>query len=137
MLAREVLQELVQKLGAENVLTEQEDLLTYAYDATAAMKHRVPDVVVSPMSAEQVAEVVKIASRYKLSIYPRGAGTNLSGGTIPIEGGIVLSMLHLNKIIEVDQDNLTATVQPGVIIQALNDEVIKHLNDHPRLNCGG
>ena len=126
MLTREVLQELVQVLGAENVLTEQEDLLTYAYDATAAMKHSMPEVVVTPLSTEQVVEIVKIASRNKLPIYPRGSGTNLSGGTIPTEGGIVLSMLNLNKILEVDQDNLTATVQPGVIIQALNDEVVKH-----------
>lgn len=125
MLAREVLQELVQVLGAENVLTEQEDLLTYAYDATAAMKHHKPDVVVSPLSTEQVSEVVKIAVRHQIPIYPRGSGTNLSGGTIPTKGGIVLSMLNLNKILEVDQDNLTATVQPGVIIQALNDEVVK------------
>jgi len=126
MLTREVLQELVQVLGAENVLTEQEDLLTYAYDATAAMEHHLPEVVVSPLSTEQVVDVVKIANRYKLPIYTRGSGTNLSGGTIPTEGGIVLSMLNLNKILEVDQDNLTATVQPGVIIQALNDEVVKH-----------
>ena len=125
MLAREVLQELIQVLGAENVLTEQEDLLTYAYDATAAMKHHKPDVVVSPLTTEQVAEVVKIAVRYNIPIYPRGSGTNLSGGTIPSKGGIVLSMLNINKILEVDQDNLTATVQPGVIIQALNDEVLK------------
>ncbi|HEY8909985.1 MAG TPA: FAD-linked oxidase C-terminal domain-containing protein [Desulfosporosinus sp.] len=126
MLAHEVVQELVQVLGRENVLTEQEDLLTYAYDATAAMKHHKPDVVVSPLSTEQVAEVVKIAVRHHIPIYPRGSGTNLSGGTIPIGGGIVLSMLNLNKILEIDQDNLTATVQPGVIIQALNDEAAKH-----------
>ncbi|MDQ7096795.1 FAD-linked oxidase C-terminal domain-containing protein [Desulfosporosinus sp. PR] len=126
MLAREVLEELVQVLGRENVLTEQEDLLTYSYDATAAMKHQKPDVVVSPLSTEQVAEVVKIAQRYQVPIYPRGSGTNLSGGTIPVQGGIVLSMLNLNKILEMDQDNLTATVQPGVIIQELNDEAAKH-----------
>lgn len=126
MLAREVIQELIQVLGKENVLSEQEDLMTYAYDATAAMKHRKPDVVVSPLSTEQVAEIVKIANRHNLPIYTRGAGTNLSGGTIPTEGGIVLSMLNLNNILEVDQDNLTATVQPGVIIQALNDQVVKH-----------
>ncbi|SHI26590.1 FAD-binding oxidoreductase [Desulfosporosinus lacus] len=126
MLAREVLEELVRVLGREYVLTEQEDLLTYAYDATAAMKHHKPDVVVAPLTTEQVADVVKIALRYRVPIYTRGSGTNLSGGTIPIEGGMVLSMLHLNKILEVDQDNLTATVQPGVIIQALNDEAAKH-----------
>ncbi|TGE34303.1 FAD-linked oxidase C-terminal domain-containing protein [Desulfosporosinus sp. Sb-LF] len=126
MLDRQVLQELIQVLGSENVLTEQEDLLTYAYDATAAMKHQKPDVVITPVSTEQVVEVVKIAANYKIPIYPRGSGTNLSGGTIPVQGGIVLSMLNLNKILEVDQDNLTATVQPGLIIQALNDEAGKY-----------
>lgn len=125
MLAREVLQELIQVLGTENVLTEQEDLMTYAYDATAAMNHFKPDAVVSPVSTEQVSEVVKIAARNNIPIYPRGSGTNLSGGTIPTKGGIVLTTLNLNKIIEIDQDNLTATVQPGVIIQALNNEVVK------------
>ena len=125
MLAHEVVQDLVQVLGRENVLTEQEDLITYAYDATAALKHHRPDVVVSPLSTEQVAEVVKIALRHNVPIYPRGSGTNLSGGTIPTQGGIVLSMLNMNQILEIDQDNLTATVQPGVIIQALNDEAAK------------
>lgn len=123
MLAREVIEDLIKVLGKENVLTEQEDLLTYAYDATAAMKHHKPGVVVSPLNTEQVAEVVKIANRYKVPVYPRGSGTNLSGGTIPSEDSIVLSMLNLNKILEVDQDNLTATVQPGVIIQDLNNAV--------------
>lgn len=126
MLDGEVLKELIKVLGAENVLTEQEDLLTYAYDATAAMKHKLPDVVVSPLSTEQVADIIKIAAKHKVPIYPRGSGTNLSGGTIPLEGGIVLSMLNMDKILEVDQDNLTATVQPGLIIQALNDEAAKH-----------
>ncbi|SDH06043.1 FAD-binding oxidoreductase [Desulfosporosinus hippei] len=123
MLAREVIEDLIKVLGKENVLTEQEDLLTYAYDATAAMKHHKPGVVVSPLNVEQVAEVVKIANRYKIPVYPRGSGTNLSGGTIPSEDSIVLSMLNLNKILEVDHDNLTATVQPGVIIQDLNNAV--------------
>ena len=87
MLAREVLQELIQVLGAENVLTEQEDLLTYAYDATAAMKHHKPDVVVSPLSTEQVVEVVKIAVNHNIPIYPRGSGTNLSGGNYSLKRG--------------------------------------------------
>ena len=113
-------------MGRENVLTEHEDLLTYAYDATAAMKHHTPDVVVAPLSTEHVAEIMKIAQKHQVPVYPRGSGTNLSGGTIPLQGGIVLSMLHLNNILELDLDNLTATVQPGVIIQSLNDEADKH-----------
>lgn len=126
MLTPEALKELIQVLGQENVLTEKEDLLTYAYDATAAMKHELPDVVITPRSTEDVAEVVKIANKYNVPIYPRGSGTNLSGGTIPVEKGIVMSMLNMNKILEVDGENLTATVQPGVIIQDLNNAALEH-----------
>lgn len=126
MLKAEALKELVQLLGQENVITEKEDLLTYSYDATAAMKHELPDVVITPKSTEQVSEVMKIATKYCIPVYPRGSGTNLSGGTIPVEKGIVMSMLDMNKILEVDGENLTATVQPGVIIQDLNNEAVKH-----------
>ena len=123
MLTKEALQELIQVLGKDNVIIEKEDLLTYSYDATAAMKKELPDVVVTPNSTEEAAEVVKISNRYKIPVYPRGSGTNLSGGTIPLKKGIVLSLLNMNKILEVDADNLTATVQPGVIIQDLNNAV--------------
>ena len=82
-----------------------------------------PDVVVMPENKEQIVEIVKLAGQNKIPIITRGAGTNLSGGTIPIKNGIVLSMLKLDKIIEIDAENLTARVQPGLIIQKLNDAV--------------
>ncbi len=126
MLAESMLRELREALGSKNVLSETEDLLTYAYDATAAMRRKTPDVVVAPKSTEEVSQVLKIAQKYGLPVYPRGSGTNLSGGTIPLEGGIVLSLLNMNRILEVDTENLTATVQPGVIIQDLNNEVAQH-----------
>ncbi|AHF08113.1 FAD-binding oxidoreductase [Desulfitobacterium metallireducens] len=126
MLKPEALQELIQVLGQDNVLMEKEDLMTYAYDATAAMKRVLPDVVITPANTEQVAEVVKIANKYQTPIYPRGSGTNLSGGTIPVESGIVMSMLNMNQILEVDAENLTAWVQPGVIIQDLNNAAMEH-----------
>ncbi|MDD3654696.1 MAG: FAD-linked oxidase C-terminal domain-containing protein [Desulfotomaculaceae bacterium] len=110
-------------LGKENVVTAKEDLLCYSFDATAGMPEHLPDVLVTPLSVKQVAEVVKVANRYKLPVYPRGSGTNLSGGTVPIRGGIVLSLLKMNKILEVDPENFVAIVQPGVIIQTLNTTV--------------
>ena len=126
MFNQEVLNELIKSLGKDNVLTEKEDLLTYSFDATAAMPRETPNVVVTPNNTEEVATVVKIANRYKVPIYPRGSGTNLSGGTIPLEQGIVLSLLHMDKILEIDDENLTAWVEPGVIIQDLNDAVAKY-----------
>lgn len=126
MLKPEALNELIQVLGKENVITDQDELLTYSYDATAAMPRQTPDVFITPSTTEQIAEVVKIANKYNLPIYPRGSATNLSGGTIPIEKGIVLSTLHMNKIIEVDPENMTATVQPGVIIADLNNAAMEY-----------
>lgn len=125
MLMKELHSGLSRVLGSDNVLTEKEDLLTYSYDATAALAHNLPDVVVTPSRTEQIAEVVKLANQYKVPIYPRGSGTNLSGGTNPLQGGIVLATVNMNKIIEVDSENLTATVQPGVVIQDLNNEAGK------------
>jgi glycolate oxidase len=126
MISKELISELKQVLGSENVLTEKEDLLTFSFDATAGIPSKSPDVVVTPGSTEAVAAVVKLANKYNVPIYPRGSGTNLAGDTIPLYGGIVLSLLNMNRILEVDIDNLTARVQPGVIIQSLNDEVAKH-----------
>ncbi len=123
MPSREVLDALKGALGCDQVLTDREDLLCYAYDATADMPRHLPEVVVTPRSTEEVVQVVQVANRFKVPIYTRGSGTNLSGGTVPTRGGIVLSTLLMDKILEIDHQNLTATVQPGVIIQDLNDAV--------------
>ncbi|MBE3587532.1 MAG: FAD-binding protein [Thermoanaerobacteraceae bacterium] len=123
MSAAQAIEALRRELGAENVITGPEDLLCYSFDATPDLPEGKPDVVVTPESTDQVVRVVRIARQYGLPVYPRGSGTNLSGGTVPIKGGIVLATVKMNRIIEVDPSNLTATVQPGVIIQDLNDAV--------------
>jgi glycolate oxidase len=79
-----------------------------------------------PTSIDEVQQVVNLARRSGVALYPRGAGTNLSGGTIPVQKGIVLSLQKMNKILEVDAENLTAVVQPGVVIQALNNAAAVH-----------
>jgi len=111
------------ELGAQNVLTAREDLLCYAIDATADLPGRSPEVVVTPVNVDQVVKTVRIAREFGLPVYPRGSGTNLSGGAIPLSGGIVLTAVNMNRLVEVDPANLTATVQPGVIIQTLNEAV--------------
>ncbi|MBM7855033.1 glycolate oxidase [Desulfohalotomaculum tongense] len=126
MSKQQAIQALEHALGRENVITKHEDLVCYSFDATPDMPNPLPDVVVTPTCTEDVVKVVNIAREYKTPIYPRGSGTNLSGGTIPLHGGIVLSTLKMNKILEVDADNLAAVVQPGVIIQDLNNAVAPH-----------
>ncbi len=114
-------------VGKENVIIDKEKLICYSYDATAGMKKSLPDVFVTPTSTEQVQKVIQFADEHEIPVFTRGAGTNLSGGTIPdSENAIVMGLVKMDKILEIDPSNLTATVQPGVIIEDLNNEVEKH-----------
>lgn len=117
--------ELAAITGPGSVRTSDVDRMAYSYDATADVPRALPDVVVLPESREQVTAVVDLARSHRIPIYPRGSGTNLSGGTIPLQGGIVMSFQKMNRILEIDVANLTATVQPGVVIQDLNDAVAR------------
>ena len=126
MLDQSIIEQLEALVGKENVLTGKVDLVAYSYDATADLPRQTPDVVVLPTSTEKVQEIVRLARRNNIAIYPRGAGTNLSGGTVPLKKGIVLSFQKMNQILDVDAANLTAVVQPGVVINALNSAVAEH-----------
>jgi glycolate oxidase len=108
-------------LEKKQVLAKASELVCYAYDATADAERPLPDVVVLPASTDDVARVVRIAAEAGVPMYPRGAGTSLSGGAIPARGGIVLSTAAMDAVLEIDAENHCATVQPGVVIQRLND----------------
>ncbi|CEG26593.1 glycolate oxidase subunit GlcD [Bacillus sp. B-jedd] len=97
-----------------NYEDSQTSRLVYSYDSTPNFQ-AMPDAVISPRNTQEVSEVIKICDEHKIPIVPRGSGTNLCGGTCPVEGGIVLLFKHMNKILELDESNLTITVQPGVI----------------------
>ena len=118
------IQELKKIVGADHVLTSPEDLYTYSYDATPGHAH-MPDAVVIPGNAEEVSQILKVANANKIPVYTRGSGTNLSAGTCPTKGGIVLLMTRFDKIIEIDLENLVAVAEPGVIVATLNAEVAK------------
>jgi len=109
----EVVRELRDLLGERAVLHTPYDLMLYEYDAS--IDRSSPDIVVLPASTEEVAAVVKIAARHHVPVVPRGAGTGLSGGAIPIYGGIVIAFARMNRILEVDYENLRAVVQPGLV----------------------
>jgi glycolate oxidase len=104
---------LVKLLGPRGVLDRPEDLTLYEYDGSQD-KHR-PDLVVFPKTASDVAMVVKIANEHGIPIVGRGAGTGLSGGAIPAEGGIVVAFARMNRILELDLANERAVVEPGVV----------------------
>ncbi|MFS0861867.1 glycolate oxidase subunit GlcD [Fredinandcohnia sp. 179-A 10B2 NHS] len=101
-------------VGSENYDDSKAGRLVYSYDATPQFQS-MPDAVIAPRTKEEIASIVKICNEYKIPIVPRGSGTNLCAGTCPTEGGIVLLFKHLNRILEIDEENLTVTVQPGVI----------------------
>ena len=104
---------LKQIVGPQNVLTAQRDLLAYEYDGT--VERFKPDAVVFPAGTAEVVQVVKLAGRERIPVIPRGAGTNLSGGSLPARGGIVVEFARLNRILEIDTANQRAVVEPGVV----------------------
>ncbi|MGH2507058.1 MAG: FAD-linked oxidase C-terminal domain-containing protein [Ktedonobacteraceae bacterium] len=109
----QVVRELSEVLGERYVLHLSYDLMLYEYDAS--IERSTPDIVVLPANTEEVAAVIKIAVRHHVPVVPRGAGTGLSGGAIPIYGGIVIAFARMNQILEVDYENLRAVVQPGLV----------------------
>mgnify|MGYP000854028952 CR=1 FL=1 len=107
-------QQLARIVGAENCLTGPVARESYAYDSTPGYR-AFPAAVVLPASTEEVAKVVRLCAEAGLGITPRGAGTNLSGGTVPVKGGVVVCFTRMQKIVSVDAANQTAVVEPGVI----------------------
>ena len=116
-------------IGKENVLYTLEDRICYAYDGTK-QKH-IPDVVVQPRSTQHVSDILRFANEQEIPVYPRGAGSGLTGGAVPVQGGIVLDFTQMNKIVEIVPEDLTATVEPGVVTQILQNEVAKYKLFYP------
>src|SRR5512136_2538731 len=123
MIEARIIADLKSIVGDENVAVEKQDLLCYAYDAT--QMEFLPDAVVFPATAGEVSLVMKMANREHLPVFPRGAGSGFSGGSLPKGGGIVLVTTRMNRILKIDTDNLIAVVEPGVITGRLQQEVEK------------
>jgi glycolate oxidase len=116
------LEELRSILGNENVLTDQPALEIYGRDETEDLFFP-PEVIVRPSTADEVSAVLRVASRERIAVTPRGGGTGLSGGALPIYGGIVLAMERFNRILEIDEVNFQAVVEPGVITETFQRAV--------------
>jgi glycolate oxidase len=109
----QVVSRLQQILGPNGVIHRPDELLMYEYDGSLDMHE--PSVVVLPTRTEQVVEIVKLAGEAGLPIVPRGAGTGLSGGAVPVRGGIQVSLTRMNRILQLDYRNRRAVVEPGVV----------------------
>ncbi|MFN2354447.1 MAG: FAD-binding oxidoreductase [Desulfopila sp.] len=123
MIDESIVRRLESIAGAENVSAATGDRLTHSYDATK--QEFLPDVVVYAENRQQVQQIVTLAHDNKIAILPRGAGSGFSGGSLPVQGGIVLVLTRMNAILSIDSDNLTAVVQPGVVTADLQRAVEK------------
>lgn len=118
------IQSLREVLSPERVLTSDEDLVPYSFDGTAALKQR-PGVVVFPLTTLEVAACVKLARDRSIPVVTRGSGTGLSGGSVPLSGCLVICLVKMDKLIEVDEKNLTLRAQSGVITKEIDDACAK------------
>lgn len=109
-------------VGTENFITDHALLEKYAHDETEDLRYY-PEVAVKPQTTEQVSALLKLCNEHSIPVTPRGGGTGLSGAALPVKGGLLISMERFNKIIQIDERNLQATVEPGVITEEFMNAV--------------
>lgn len=119
-----IVQELEAIVGVRNLITDTEKMEHYSHDETSVEEYgHMPEVVLTPTTVEQVASIMRLASRHRIPVTPRGAGSGLSGGAIPLFGGIVLSLEKMNRVLEIDEANLTVTAEAGIVTNELNEHL--------------
>jgi len=122
MIENEHLKKFVDIVGVENVKSDKAHLIAYCYDATKSRFE--PDAVVFPKNENEISEILKYCNNNKIIIVPRGAGSGFTGGALPSNGGIILSLeRHMNQLLEIDMQNMVAVVQPGLVNMALQKAV--------------
>jgi glycolate oxidase len=117
-----ILRRLREISGSKAVFADEETRDIYSRDETLGLSHQ-PEVVVKPASSKEIVEIMRLANRENIPVVPRGRGTGLSGGAVPLNGGIVLSCERMERIIEIDNENLMVTTEPGVITGELQKAV--------------
>ncbi|MEM3673071.1 MAG: FAD-binding oxidoreductase [Candidatus Bathyarchaeia archaeon] len=125
----EIISKLEGIVGKEWVMTKLDEIENYLRDETEKTVRPKPAervVVVKPGSAQEISEILKLANELKVPVFPRGAGTGLVGGAIPTKDGIVISLERLNKILEIDTENMMAVVEAGVPFSKIDEEAAKH-----------
>ena len=113
MIDKDLKKKLMKIVGKENVLSDLDGRKCYGYDATNRLYP--PDLVAFPRETKEISEILKLANEMKFPVVPRGAGTGFSGGSLPVQGGVVLSLENMNRILEIDERDLVAVLEPGVI----------------------
>ena len=113
MIENKHLDKFISIVGSQNVRSDKAHLIAYCYDATKTRFE--PDAVLFPRDEEDISKILSYCNEHKIIIVPRGAGSGFTGGALPASGGIILSLeRHMNKLIEIDMQNMVAVVQPGL-----------------------
>lgn len=123
MISKEILRQIAQIVGREHLITQNKALIEYSCDAT--MLESMPDAVAVPENTEQVADILKLATKEGFPVVPRGAGSGMSGGAVPVKGGVVMAMSRFDRILSIDGENLVCKVEPGVVTARLQEAVEK------------
>jgi len=111
-------------VGKDNLYTTPEELNCYSYDGTG--RSFLPEAVVLPASSREIAAILTLANEYRFPVVPRGAGTGMTGGSLPLAGGLVLATGRMNNIVEIDPENMIAVVEPGVVTGDLQTALRKY-----------
>lgn len=122
---RTILTELEEIVGAEKVLVDRESLDKYSHDEASSRFKAFPEVVVKPQNTEQVSKILSLANKERIAVTFRGQGTGLSCGAVPLYGGILMSFEDMNRILEIDESNLVAVAESGVVLLNLRQELEK------------
>ncbi|HEY0895246.1 MAG TPA: FAD-linked oxidase C-terminal domain-containing protein [Sphingobacteriaceae bacterium] len=122
VISSEVADQIASIVGADHVILDKEQLERYAHDETEDLRYY-PQIAVRPQTTEQISRLMKLCNEHVIPVTPRGGGTGLSGGALPVHGGLLISMEKFNRILEIDERNLQATVEPGVITETFMDAV--------------
>ncbi|MDN4164726.1 FAD-binding oxidoreductase [Cytophagales bacterium LB-30] len=117
-----ILSQFQQIVGAEHVIVDPDKRHDYGHDETEDYNF-LPDVVLKPSTAQQISDIMKLCNQHQIAVTPRGGGTGLSGGALPVKNGVVISTERFNRILEIDELNLQATVEPGVVTYTFQEAV--------------
>jgi glycolate oxidase len=118
-----ILKEIYSIIPKDRILLDLQDRYSYSFDASFG--EYLPDVVIQPNNKEEICKLVRLANEFSIPVYPRGAATSLSGGPLPVEGGMVIDMSRLNRKLEVDRENMLAIVSPGILTAQIHQEAEK------------
>ncbi|UCE81967.1 MAG: FAD-binding protein [Deltaproteobacteria bacterium] len=121
MLSRDTIRQLSRIVGRRHCRTDPEDLICYGYDATDLRYN--PEAVVFPADVQEIVAIVRLANEIPFYLIPRGAGSGMSGGSLPVRGGVVLGLSRMNRILSIDPENMVAVVEPGVVTGHLQEEL--------------